>query len=254
MQQPGTGWSPCRLASMRTPLSFVAAMQRDRKEMTLINTYDFPGFEGISVQAPQSMPNRETFALNVWECLKQIRRLPSGAILLNQIKLARPLAVSPRNSPSEVIRLLQFDIRTMVIIYPIEIEYVQSGYMMFGGMMPSSARDHNPDAPFWRRGTGASTEALDLDAAGQMHRGSKAVIRFSNAIMSSGLSTPPFIVLAHELIHAQHYLWGVRYDAKEDEENRTTGVGKFRGAMEPMVSENRLRREAGLPERLAYTR
>jgi len=224
------------------------------EEMALIDKFEFPGFDGISIQVPRSMPTRETFALNVWECLKQIRRLPSGDILLNQIKLARPVAVSPRDAHSEETRSLQFGISTMVIILPMEIEYVQSGYLKFGGMRPSANPQHNPDAPFYRRGTGASTEALDLDAAGQMNRGSKAVIRFSNAIMSSGLSTPPFIVLAHELIHAQHYLFGARYDARDDEENRTTGVGKFSGRMEPMVSENRLRREAGLPPRHAYTR
>jgi hypothetical protein len=222
--------------------------------MALIDKFEFPGFGGIGVQVPRSMATRETFALNVWECLKQIRRLPSGDILLNQIKLARPQAVSPRDAHNKETRALQFDISTMVIIMPMEVEYVQSGYVKFGGMMPSTNPQHNPDAPFYRRGGSASTEALDLDAAGQMGVGSKAVIRFSNAIMSSGLNTPPFIVLAHELIHAQHYLFGVRYASSEDEENRTSGVGKFDRHLKPLVSENQLRREAGLPARRAYTR
>jgi len=221
--------------------------------MADIDMFEFPEFRGVDIQVPRSMQNRETFVLNIRECLQHIRRFPSGDILLNQIKYARPQAVSPRNAQSEETRSLKFGISTMVVIVPMAVEYVQSGYLMFGGMVPSSNPQHNPVGRFYRRG-GASTEALDLDAAGMIGVGSKAVIRFSNAIMPSGINTPPFIILAHELIHAQHYLFGVRHDPSIVEENRTMGVGKYDTYLRPLVSENQIRREAGLPIRIAYSR
>jgi hypothetical protein len=228
--------------------------------MAKIDMFRFAGYDGIEVQIPRDYKQRVQFGENVKECLDHIRQLPTGDILLNQIKHAVPLAVSPTIANSPAIRDLQFDISINVIIMPNVVRYMQSGHMeVFGEMVESRNPAHNPPrGAFWRRaGTGAETEALDDEAASKPGFGSKAVIRFSNAQMSSSLETPPFIVLAHELIHAVHHLYGVRWDGQE--EDRTTGTGNFDGGrsgkgpgIRPLLSENELRREAGLPLRRSY--
>jgi hypothetical protein len=228
--------------------------------MTQMEIFRFPNFDGIEVHIPSDYEQLEQFGLSVMECLKQIRRLPTGDILLNQIKFAVPLAVSPAIAENPEIRNLRFDISVNVIIMPIVVRYMQGGYReVFGEMVESSHPGHNPSrGAFWRRaGSGAQTEALDNDAASKPGIGSKAVVRFSNAQMSNSLETPPFIVLAHELIHAVHHLYGVRWDGQE--EDRTTGTGNFDGGrsgrgpgIRPLLSENELRREARLPIRRSY--
>jgi hypothetical protein len=143
------------------------------------------------VHIPSDCEQLEQFGLSVKECLKQMRRLPTGDIVLNQIKFAVPLAVSPAIAENPEIRNLQFDISVNVIIMPIVVRYMQGGYReVFGEMVESSHPGHNPSrGAFWRRaGTGAQTEALDNDAASKPGIGSKAVIRFSNAQMSSFLA------------------------------------------------------------------
>jgi len=228
--------------------------------MTQMDMFRFTGFDGIEIQIPRGYEQRDQFGLSIKECLQRIRRFPTGDILLNQIKHAVPLAVSPTIADSPAVRNLQFDISINVIIMPTVVRYMQSGYMeVFGEMVESSSSGHNPPrAAFWRRaGTGAHTEALDTEAASRPGIGSKAVITFSNAQMSSSIETPPFIVLAHELIHAVHHLYGYRWDGQE--EDRTTGTGNFDGGrsgrgpgIRPLLSENELRREAGLPIRRSY--
>jgi hypothetical protein len=68
---------------------------------------------------------------------------------------------------------------------------------------------------------------------------------------------PTWIVLAHELIHALHYLDGTRGEGSTDhkgksvlnEELRTVGLGKFANEA---ICENQLRKEAMLTARLQY--
>ncbi len=221
--------------------------------MADIDVFKFSEFGGISIQVPRPHPNVESYVLNIRECLQHIRRTPSGDILLNQIKFAVPLlGVSTHTARNEETRSLQFDISDNVVIIPMLAEYVQSGYMMWNGMQKSTTPGHNPPGSrFWRR-RGASTEALDGAAADTPGVGSKAVIRFSNAVMSTNITSPPFIILAHELVHAAHYLCGHRWDGGEEE--RTTGIGQWAPgqSMQPLVSENQIRQEAGLPPRTSY--
>ena len=74
---------------------------------------------------------------------------------------------------------------------------------------------------------------------------------------------PAFIALAHELVHASHYLQGSCYrgigdDLKPDgdsgimeEEMRTVGFGKYANES---PSENAIRVEHGLPRRDSYVK
>jgi hypothetical protein len=96
-------------------------------------------------------------------------------------------------------------------------------------------------------------------------KGSRTIIYYHNNENSdeiytrlAGVTTPAWIALAHELIHALHHLGGNTYGdtvqtpggAAKREEMFTTGLGPYK---KNRMSENALRREAGLPERTFYT-
>lgn len=74
---------------------------------------------------------------------------------------------------------------------------------------------------------------------------------------NSDYENPTWIVLAHELIHALHYLTGTKQEGEslhggksvKNEELQTVGLGKFAGAA---ITENRLRDEAKLTLRAQY--
>ncbi len=71
---------------------------------------------------------------------------------------------------------------------------------------------------------------------------------------------PPFIALAHELIHAMHDIHGATYRAydgqlsadsgKAEEEARTVGLGPH---VDEPITENKIRAEHGLPLRPSYS-
>lgn len=70
------------------------------------------------------------------------------------------------------------------------------------------------------------------------------------------IMTPPFVALAHELVHALHSLSGdfiKAYSWTTDgaliEEARTVGIGPYKGQT---ISENRVRKEHNLPLRTYY--
>ena len=71
-----------------------------------------------------------------------------------------------------------------------------------------------------------------------------------------GVSTPSFVALAHELVHALHILSGDVMQHSDSElekmieEARTVGAGKYQNKR---ISENALRKEHGLPIRLYYS-
>jgi hypothetical protein len=74
----------------------------------------------------------------------------------------------------------------------------------------------------------------------------------------AGVNTPTWLALAHELIHAYHQLSGTSYKEEvtapgggvKREEMVTTGLGVYKNTR---LSENAIRREAGLPPRNHYT-
>jgi hypothetical protein len=68
-------------------------------------------------------------------------------------------------------------------------------------------------------------------------------------------SRPPFIALAHELIHCMHNLLGTSHiiggdDAKKLDEMRVTGL---KGYEQEPISENRIRKEHGIAYRNSYS-
>jgi len=78
----------------------------------------------------------------------------------------------------------------------------------------------------------------------------------------NGITTPGYVALGHELIHCMHYLsgdtnmfsdddaWGAGDTYTKHEEARTVGLGIY---AKTRISENAIRREAGLPLRTFYS-
>lgn len=93
-------------------------------------------------------------------------------------------------------------------------------------------------------------------------RGTGSVIHYGHNLegkytRACGLSTPAFIALAHELVHALHSLSGdflKPYSWADDgaliEEARTVGIGPF---AKTRICENTIRKEHGLPLRTYYS-
>lgn len=67
---------------------------------------------------------------------------------------------------------------------------------------------------------------------------------------------PPYIGLAHELIHAWHNAYGIKKANYDDEENFTVGLGAYMipnpAAVPASITENMIRLEHGVPIRHRY--
>ena len=67
---------------------------------------------------------------------------------------------------------------------------------------------------------------------------------------------PPYIGLAHELIHAWHNAYGIKRQNYDDEENFTVGLGAYMipdpTANPATITENMIRLEHGIPIRHRY--
>ena len=134
---------------------------------------------------------------------------------------------------------------------PQKVKYVESGHApMFGKIVPAPGVNRYV-AP---RGCnhyiiGSSCNAALSTEDSENGQGSVCDMMFTNAqfITSKGEPARPFIVLAHELIHSYHCLYGIK--KSEDEELWTTGIGAYEN--EPM-SENVFRDQLKLPRREEY--
>ncbi|HEX4949460.1 MAG TPA: M91 family zinc metallopeptidase [Blastocatellia bacterium] len=71
-----------------------------------------------------------------------------------------------------------------------------------------------------------------------------------NSMSTPGGPRPPFIGLAHELIHALYSLKGEGYTATMEEELRTVGLEPYVDARE--ITENKIRAEHNIPLRTSY--
>ncbi|MBE3639455.1 M91 family zinc metallopeptidase [Mangrovicoccus algicola] len=82
--------------------------------------------------------------------------------------------------------------------------------------------------------------------------GSPTAIKWNpNLIMGDGGERPPFIALAHELVHAMNNLRGTAFADNRIEEMKTVGLGEH--AHDRKRNENTIRAEHGLGARDRYT-
>ncbi|WP_334189588.1 M91 family zinc metallopeptidase [Noviherbaspirillum sp.] len=183
----------------------------------------------------------------VREALAKIAESATGAKLLDLIAKA-----TPRHRAD-------FPPSVNVMVVPQSMTFVQSGYKAAyyagGGMNKTLQKSDDPrhKAPdgcsFYKLG-GSQNAAKDPMSSTVKGQGSVCTMFFTNVevVTSKGEAARPYIVLAHELIHSYHCLYGIKKDGK-DEELCTTGIDGFE---DQEITENKIRSELKIQKRLAY--
>ncbi|MFZ6648539.1 M91 family zinc metallopeptidase [Undibacterium sp. TJN25] len=187
----------------------------------------------------------------VREALGKIAESATGVKLLDLIAKA-----SPRQRAD-------FAPSINVMVVPEAMTFVQNGHkaVFFSGggmkknLVPSNDPRHQApaEAPdgcqFYKLG-GSKNAAKDANASTTQGQGSVCTMYFTNVevMTSKGESARPYIVLAHELIHSYHCLYGIKKDGK-DEELCTTGIEGFE---DQDITENKIREELKIQKRIAY--
>jgi hypothetical protein len=208
--------------------------------------FKMEAYQGFAVKYDSK--SNPFFRLILEENLALIKKVPLGRMLLDLIGKASPSA------------RMDFKAGINIMVEPVrDMNYVQSGHKL--GFAPGSATIRVPEpsidprhvAPagcdFYVVG-GSKNAPKDPMAATTSKAGCVCTMYFSNAQMvtSKGERSYPHIVLAHELIHSYHCLYGIKKEGG-DEELWTTGIEKFKD--EP-ISENQFRSQFNLPLRTAY--
>lgn len=199
------------------------------------------GFPGFAV-AYDSSANPFFKAIMV-ENLTLLKRVALGEKLLKLIGDAAPQSRG------------DFPAGVNVMCRPYKMRYVQSGNKLtyskgsdqLDDLAPSAHPAHNiKGCPFHKYG---SSRNLAVDQTQTAKNGTVCYMDFANnqVLESNGAITWPHIVLAHELIHSYHCLYGMHAGA--DEERKTTGIDEF---SDEEFSENAFRAAYKLPRRNAY--
>lgn len=141
-----------------------------------------------------------------------------------------------------------------VMLAPAELRLTQGGYMTMGDQLIRDPMRHGAAPgryPMAFTAGGSECVTPSIHAERDPREGCVCTVRFNNAQPAAGASsTAPYIVLAHELIHALHALQGrSKIGAGNAEEEWTTGIGDF--AAEP-ITENVFRQQFRLPLRTSY--
>jgi Effector protein len=107
---------------------------------------------------------------------------------------------------------------------------------------------NNGQGPQWSSGSVAkrSNENDACNGAGTVSQ----LIWNANSLSTPSGARPPFIGLAHELVHCLYALKGEGYIATMEEENRTVGLGELADAR--AHTENKIRAEHDIPLREVY--
>jgi len=84
--------------------------------------------------------------------------------------------------------------------------------------------------------------------------GSASAVYWNSSIWVTPVSgqRPPFIGLAHELVHAWHAALGTKKQNYDDEEMFTVGLGQYALADPNSITENKIRVEHNVPIRHRY--
>ncbi len=204
-----------------------------------------PDYPGIACKYELSA--NPFFVPIVKEALGKIAESATGAKLLDLIAKA-----APRHRAD-------FPPSVNVMVVPQSMTFVQSGhkaaYYSGGGMnktlMPSVDPRHKaPEGCMFYKVGGSQNAAKDPASSTLKGQGTVCTMYFTNVevITSKGETARPYIVLAHELIHSYHCLYGIKKEGK-DEELCTTGIDGFE---DQEITENKIRTELKVQKRLAY--
>jgi Effector protein len=213
------------------------------------------GYPGFAVEyTPESDPYFECI---VCGALAEIRKLTAGQKLLAAIAGVNPgVRGDGSNGFARGVNITIHPLETKVNIVHKGVQYPTNTSDRATNMQ-NEVLNWNLAQDFKRAGTntlrrggGNSHMAADSPASGN-GTGSVAKVHFTNAIrtMDSGLEAPPFVGLAHELIHALHSLKGEKKANTNEEESRTVGMNEY---ADEALSENAIRAEAKLTLRTKY--
>lgn len=198
-------------------------------------------FRGFAVEYDET--KNPFFRKIMLENLTLLQSKPLGKKLLGLIADANPQSRGG------------FPVGINVVCRPYTMNYIQSGKKL--AYSPGSAvRDtlessahpkHNIQGCRFHKYGSSLNKAVD---PGQNDKnGTVCYMDFANTqvMESNGERTWPHIVLAHELIHSYHCLYGLHAGA--DEEKKTTGIDGYEGEE---LSEQAFRGVFGLPVRKGY--
>lgn len=196
-----------------------------------------PEFTGFAVRYdPGANP---FFKAIMVENLRMVGSVAAGATLFKLIADAAPKSRS------------DFPTGVNVMCVPKPIKYVQSGFKPSMGGTIAASDDNRHVAPNGCNHyiVGSSLNAALDPTASENGNGSVCKMMFSNAqfITSQGETARPYVVLAHELIHSYHCLYGIK--KAKDEELWTTGLGIYK---DDALTENVFRAQFNLAPRVAY--
>ena len=210
---------------------------------------DFPSFAVCYDEA-----NLPWFQMGVEEALRKINSVDLGRQLLQLIADATPQHKSGQDGKA-------FPAGVHVMIVPRENRrFIQKGFKpswqpadrLFQTGIQATREDHFnlPGHDFTYVGKGSCNEGGGVMQASD-GRGTVCKVLFDSAQMMTrdGVHATPFLVLAHELIHSYHCLYGIKKETREEEERWATGIGEFEE--EPM-SENAFRGVFDMAERDRY--
>jgi hypothetical protein len=123
----------------------------------------------------------------------------------------------------------------------------QFGYKVCIMRADSSGTMGNDGLIKWH-GSNVTTASNENEARGG--KGSVSAIKYNpNVTKTPDGDRPPYIGLAHELIHAMHNLYGTSERETVEDESKVVGFGKYQN--EP-ITENKIRKEHGLKPRETY--
>lgn len=198
-----------------------------------------PEFEGFAVCYD---PGANPFFKAIFvENMRLIKSVAVGVTLLKLIEDASPTFRG------------DFPTGVNVMAKPQKVKYVESGHKpYFGGLTAvSGPGSEKYDAPANCNHyiIGSSANAAKSPTHSTNGQGSVCDMMFTNAqfMNSRGEALRAHIVLAHELIHSYHCLYGIK--KQDDEELWTSGIGVY--STETM-SENVFRDQFNLTRRTAY--
>lgn len=172
-------------------------------------------FPGIIIRNDSS--KNPTFVLTVTEQLNKIASKPIGRLLLTEI--ANKMIAMPHGWKVVIIRAAN----------TVDITNPEIGKRWHAGNV---------------------TLGTDMSKAYTGGTGTTSAIKYNpNVYVTPDGTRPPYIGLAHELIHAHHNLYGTSMNNKHEDEYRVVGMGDYEG--EP-ITENKIRGEHDLEGRTSY--
>lgn len=173
------------------------------------------------------------------ENLRLVGSVAAGQTLFGYIKDAKPTSRG------------DYPIGINVMCVPKAVKYVESGFKPAAGGTIAASDDKRHIAPngcnHYLIGSSANAAVNPVDS--DNGKGTVCKMMFTNAqmITSRGESARPYVVLAHELIHSYHSLYGIK--KPKDEELWTTGIGIY---SDDPLTENVFRAQFKLAPRTEY--